>query len=183
LETKRVSIRNSDKHDLVTIIKIEKGTVHALMMQTLKIELFLLKQDSLSQNISQWRRLDEHRIGERRDGDIWVPPKPNNRSQPNNRSLNAAGTPYDERHVLAIWTPEDQRAENLAPSERTQYASYSIIEANDVYEVVVTLAGIRYRSILVRWLFELIYQFFYTFSYRPQRASSAISIPADAKKS
>ncbi|MFZ3325694.1 MAG: hypothetical protein WA231_07280 [Methylocella sp.] len=188
LETKRVSIRNSDKHELVTTIKIEKGSVHALTVQTLKIELFSLKQDSLDQNISQWRLLDykqsDELLGKRRVGDIWVPPRRKNRSRSNNRSLNAAGSPYNERHVLAIWTPHDDRAENLAPSERTQYASYSTIEADGIYEVVVTLAGIRYNPHFFRWFFEIFYLLFYIlFNYQRQRAyytASAISIQADA---
>jgi hypothetical protein len=82
------------------------------------------------------------------------------------RSLNEAGTAHPKgRHVLAIWTPEDGRAENLAPLEKTQYASYSKVKCGDVCEAVVTLTGVHYRQKQPK--------VYYT--------ASAISVPADAR--
>jgi hypothetical protein len=133
------------------------------------VELFTVNDSVLDQKIAQWQALSEQACGERRLGDIWVP-------QTANRSMNSAGIPHTERRILAIWTPEYGRSENLAVSEETQYASYSTIQCDVVYEVIVTLTGVRYVSGF--WQ-----RFFRWRRYKPPNVyytASAISVPADA---
>jgi len=162
-------------HHLVIVIKIKKEDVNALKIEFLKVELFSLEQSSLDEKVAQWRTLHEQPFGKRRAGEIWVP---QNRD---NHSLNTGGQPYAERYVLAFWTPEYGRAENLAPSEATQYAAYSTIEPKDVYEVVVTLMGVRYLSRIATIFFGLWYGCFFC-RYLPPKVyytASAISVPPE----
>lgn len=174
LETRRTS-NDADNDHLVTVIKIDKGTMNALTLQSLRVELFSIEQDHLDQRVKQWQTLIPQPSGERRLGDIWVP-------QSNNRSINSAGTPCAECYILSIWTPEFERAENLAPTEKTQYACYSVVKANRTYEVIVTLTGIRYRSGPFKWLCK---QLIFWSNYQPQKAfytASDISPPIGVRR-
>lgn len=62
-----------------------------------------------------------------------------------NRSLDQRGELVSRRHPNSIWTIEEGRTLNLAPPESTQFASYERIEADGVYEVMVSVVGVRYK--------------------------------------
>jgi hypothetical protein len=180
LEMKRTEKGGGQKHNLVIVLKIIKENTNALTLESIKLELFSLDQNDLDEAIKKWYDLPENTTDERRKGDIWMPVRrPNETSL--NRSLNRAGNLYSERRVLAFWTPDDARAENLVPSEKTQYASYSTIEPNDAYEVVVTLSGRRYRSQLYKSCFRRSpATCYYTASTISVPADAQVSVPADA---
>jgi hypothetical protein len=169
LELRRTS------HNLVTTIKLKKGAMNALTLQYLKVELFSLSHKDLLDRLAQWHSLPETTHGERRTHGVWVP-------QTVNHSINAGGVLHDEQYILGIWTPEHGRAENLAPLEETQYASYSTISSDGIYEITVTLMGVRYTSRFARIIFELWSWCTRLKKYIPQNAyytASAISTPAD----
>ena len=178
LEIKRAPTSNDDRHDLLTIIKIEKGPVNAFTVETVKVELYLITDDELTEKMGRWYKLPAHHAGERRPDDVWKP-LPEATEPSLNRSLNGAGKRYAERRVLAFWTPGTRRSETLAPSVRTQYAGYVMIDSTSVYEVIVTVIGIRYQSFPVK----LCWRILSLGRYRPARVyytASLITVPADA---
>jgi len=136
----------SDLDDFVTIIRLEKASWSAATLQSLKVEVFLLDKDVYKDGV----------IGApSQDGHILEP-------DPDNRSLNAKGSLICKRDVLAIWTSQKGRSLNLAPNEKTQFASYCVVPSNATCEVIVTIMGERYLSgyvrPLFRWIMRLLYR-------------------------
>lgn len=177
LEMMRTTTSDQNKHDLITIIKIEKEPVNALTLETMKVELFRITDDDLEEEIRRWRELLPLSSSERRPDDIWTPQR-KAKNGDLNRSLNCAGKLCTERRILAFWTPEIGRAENLAPLEKTQFASYSRITSTDVYEVVVTVIGIRYTSYPAKLFWSAITLGLWR-STKAYYAASTITVPAD----
>ena len=144
LKIRRTSRSNESNHDLVTIIRLEKESTNALILKTIKVELFEITDGDLNEHVRRWNELAPNASRERSEDDTWMPVRQTNGQL--NRSLNCSGKLHSERRVLAFWTSEIGRPENLAPLEKTQYATYSNVESDKVYEAVVTIVGIRYTS-------------------------------------
>lgn len=179
LEMRRTRTSDKDKDDLITIIKLVKEPTNALTLETLKVELFRIDDDQLNDAIRSWRGLIPYGKSERRADDVWMPLRKVSDDHDLNHSLNCAGKLKSERRILAFWTPETGRAENLAPLEKTQYASYSIVDSNGAYEAVVTVIGVRYTS----YLAKLIAKIFTLWFWQPVKTyytASMITVPGDA---
>lgn len=128
--TRAPSVKFPEKDDIVVLIKLSKLAVHAVRLEALRVEIFVLNASVFLEPI----------IGNNPDGKkTW---KPN----PENRSINASGELVSSREILAIWTTERKRPLNLAPGEGTQYSSYSVLPSDQAYEVIVTLRGTKYGS-------------------------------------
>lgn len=140
LEVNRRPAQSENLDDLVVAIKLDKLAKHAISLRSLKAELFALDQVEFSSET----------VGCRPNNSIvWIP-------EPRNRSLNAAGKLCFERSILAIWTTEETRPLNLAPGEGTQYAAYCVVPSGVVFEILVTLTGIRYRYPWIRRILNAI---------------------------
>lgn len=171
LRTKRLHRNATNDDDLVIIIELNKGTRNAAKLRSLSLQIFQLERNifrakdiGIRPRRRAWRRW-------------WVP-------IPKNRSTNAAGRLTHERDILAIWTTEERRSLNLAPSEKTEYASYAVVEADGVYEIVVTLAAERYLTRAIHIAFWIGYFIFWCLYLRTYIAgptvyytASTISLP------
>jgi hypothetical protein len=178
LEIQRTPTANNARHDLLTVIKIEKGPVNAFTLQTVKVDVFLIAGDELTAEMEQRHKLPAHHAGGNRPDDVLTPP-PETTKKTLNRSLNGAGKRYAELQIFTFLTTDTRHLEHLAPSERTQYAGYATVDSTGIYEVIVTVIGVRYQSYPVRLFWRMV-----SFGrYRPTRAcytASLITVPADA---
>jgi hypothetical protein len=128
LECSRTPRAIDGLNDLVVTIKLSKHYAPAVIMRTLRAELFLLKPTDFDHEI----------VPRSSDEQPWKP-------DPNNRSLNARGGYCQTVNVLAIWTSQRHRSLNLAPGESTEYATYFIVQPNEACEIIVTLTGIEFK--------------------------------------
>ena len=134
LETRRSRITSAlsgqSEDDLIVFINLKKEEEsQAVTLKALCVEVFQLDRNE-ARGVSALNN-EQH---------------PN----PENRSLDSAGKLISTRNVFAIWTSQKKRPLNLAPREATQYASHHVVRTGEVYEVVVTLTAVRYRSWITR---------------------------------
>jgi len=129
LEVARISDLNSNgtKDHLALTVRLKKeGSTGAVRLESLMVEVFCVNQVTKSPETSvvsakrKWPLAD-------------------------NRSLDEIGSPVSKRRINAIWTSEEGRTINLAPPESTQFGSYEHINSDGIYEIVVTLVGVRYK--------------------------------------